>query len=408
MVTFEYTATDLKTGENRKAEVQAENEGAAAKLLIAQGLFPISIEDKNKGNSITNIGIFNHVRTRDLVIFTRQLSTFVNAGLPLVQSLRSVQNQIPSPKLKQAVTDIIASVEGGATLSKSLARHPNIFNQVYVYLVAAGETSGTLDDVLERLADQQEKDAAILRKVRNAMIYPAIVLVVVFGVVTFLLVTLLPQVKLLYVGLHRNLPLITRMLVGVSDFVRHFWWLTIIVIGGGIYGLVQYLKSGPGRHAYDEFKLNVPVFGSLFRKVYMARFARTMSTLLASGIPMLEAMDVTRRAIRNVVVEEAVQRSANKVKGGKSLSSTLEVEPSFLPLVPQMIAIGEQAGALDDMLLKVATFYEDDVDNAVKTLATTIEPVMMVVLGVIVGGVIAAVLLPIYGLVSGGSSGLGG
>lgn len=408
MVTFEYTARDNKSGETIKAEVQADSVGAASKLLVAQGLFPLTIVDKNSSHTLGNLSFGNHVKTRDLVIFTRQLATLINAGLPLVQSLRNVENQLTNKTLKTATSDIIASVEGGNTLSESLGKHPKIFNQVYVYLVAAGETSGTLDEVLLRLADQQEKDAAILRKIRNAMIYPIIVVVVLVAVIIFLLVTLLPQVASLYKSLNRTLPPLTRVLVGTSNFVIKFWYLVILFIGGGIFALITYIRTPAGREQFDKFKINVPIFGTLFRKVYMARFARTLATLLTSGIPMLEAMDVTKRAIKNTIVEDAIQRSANKVKAGKSLSSTLEAEDSFIPLVPQMIAIGEQSGAVDDMLIKVAKFYEDDVDSAINNLAVTIEPVMMVVLGVIVGLVIAAVLLPIYGLATGSTGSLGG
>lgn len=408
MLTYAYTAKDLKTGELINAEVQADSQSSAAKLLIDQGLFPISVIDKAEAGWQNKVNILNRVSTRDVVIFTRQLATLINAGLPLLQSLRNVETQVTKSKLKAAVNDIITSVEGGATLSASLAKHPKIFNQVYTSLVAAGETSGTLDDVLTRLAEQQEKDAAILRKIRNAMIYPAIVLVVIVGVVTFLLVTLLPQVAQLYHDLHKTLPPLTRALVWISNVVIHYWWLVLVVVGLAIFGSIRYLRSGPGQRVYDTFKLRMPIFGILFQKVYMARFARTMAALINSGIPMLEAMDVTRRAIRNVLVEEAIGRATTKVKGGKALSKALEPEDAFIPLVPQMIAIGEESGTIDEMLLKIATFYEADVDEAIKTLATTIEPVMMVILGVIVGLVIAAVLLPIYGLVSGGTGGLGG
>ena len=402
MVTYIYTAKDLKTGETIKAEVQADTQQAAAKVLIAQNLFPITIVDKS-ASSLSKIPFLNRVSTRDLIIFTRQLSTLINAGLPLVQSLRNVDNQITNKTLKQATGDIITTIEGGTSFSEALRHHPQIFNDIYVYLVAAGETSGTLDKVLERLADQQEKDAAIVRKIRGAMIYPVIVVVVIIAVIVFLLVTLLPQVSALYQSLNQTLPLLTRIMVGMSHFVLKFWWLVLVAAGAGIYALTRYLKTTPGQRVLDKIKLKVPIFGTLFEKVYMARFARTMSTLLSSGIPMLEGMAVTKRAIKNLYVQDAITRASDKVKGGKALSGALEVEPVFLQLVPQMIAIGEQSGALDDMLIKVATFYEGDVDEAVKNLSTTIEPVMMVVLGGIVGLVIAAVLLPVYGLVGSGA-----
>jgi len=216
-------------------------------------------------------------------------------------------------------------------------------------------------------------------------------------------VTLLPQVASLYHDLNKTLPILTLILVDISNFVLHFWWLVTVIIVGGVSGIYQYIKTEAGRKQFDAFKINVPVFGILFRKVYMARFARTLATMLGSGIPMLEGIDVTMRAIKNTVVEAALIRVSNKVKGGKALSTAIEAETSFLPLVSQMVAIGEQSGALDDMLLKLAKFYEEDVDTAVANLSVTIEPVMMVILGTIVAFIIAAVLLPIYGLVGSGS-----
>ncbi len=402
MLTYVYSAKNAE-GVLIKAEVQAENEQSAAKLLMSQALFPITIESKEAANKLPiNLPFLNQVPNKERVIFTRQLSTLINAGLPLLQSIRTVSDQVVNKKLKEVLSKVIAAVEGGASLSAAFAQHPAVFNQIYVSLVAAGETSGTLDKSLARLADQQEKDAAIASKIRGALIYPVIVLFVIVAVVVFMLSTLLPQVSQLYKDLKKTLPLVTRILVSISDFVGHFWWLVAILLGGLVYALTRYVKSTQGREVWDNLKLHLPIFGVIFQKVYMARFARTTSVLLMSGIPMLETLEIVKKAVSNVIVGNAIERAMGKVKAGKSLSSSLENEDSFIPLVPQMTKIGEESGGIDDMLGRVAGFYENEVDEAVKNLSTIMEPILMVVLGVVVGGVIVAVLLPVYSLVGQG------
>lgn len=407
MLTFVYTAHKTESGEMVKAEVQAENERSAAKLLMSQGLFPISIETKGSGGLLAKSGLGNHVGAKDRVIFTRQLSTLINAGLPLTQSLRTVTDQIQNKPLKEVVINVVSNVESGMSLSQSFAQYPKVFNDIYISLVAAGEASGSLDKALERIAAQQEKDAAILSKIRGALIYPVIVLLVIVLVLVFMLTTVLPQVGGLYKDLHRELPALTRILLSISSFIMNFWYIVIIAVAGLVLAGRNYIKTASGRAMADSFKLNMPLFGKIFRKVYMARFSRTLGTMLQSGIPMLEALRIVRNAINNVHVEETLERSMQSVKGGKALSSTLENEPTFLTLVPQMIKIGEQSGAIDSMLDRVASYYENEVDEEVKNISTTIEPLLMVVLGVTVGGVIAAILMPVYSLVgSGGTNNL--
>lgn len=406
MVTYTYTAKHLQTGEMVKAEVSAENELAAAKLLNSQQLFPISIEPKSEAG-LAKLSFLNSVGAKDRVIFSRQLSTLINAGLPLLQSLRTVQDQISSKPLQEIVKQVSSSVEGGSSLSAAFGMHPKVFNQIYVSLVAAGESSGTLDETLERLADQQEKDADIVSKIRGAMVYPFIVVLVIIGVLIFMLTTVLPQVGSLYKDLHKQLPFLTRMLLAISQFIMHDWWLAIILLGLGGYGANLFFKTDRGRTLTDTAKIKTPILGRMFMKVYMARLTRTLGTLLQSGIPMLQALAVVKNAINNTLVANSLSRAMNEIKGGKALSTSLEGDPRFLVLVPQMIKIGEQSGAIDDMLNKVASFYEKEVDQEVKNLSATLEPVMMIVLGLTVGLVIAAILLPVYSLVgSGGVSNL--
>ncbi len=402
MLTFVYTAHKTDTSELVKAEVQAENERAAAKLLMSQGLFPITIESKEESGILAKSGLGKRVSSKDRVIFTRQLSTLINAGLPLTQSLRTVQEQISNKNLRDIVTEVLSSVEAGTSLSQAFAAHPGVFNNVYVSLVAAGEASGSLDKALDRIAYQQEKDAAILSKVRSALVYPVIVLVVILAVLIFMLTTVLPQVGGLYKDLHQSLPVLTQVLIAISNFILNFWWLSLLILVGVVFGIRAWVKTSSGRSSVDSFKLHMPLFGQIFRKVYMARFSRTLGTMLNSGIPMLEALRIVKESIGNVHVEETLEKAMGSVKGGKALSSTLENQPTFLSLVPQMIKIGEQSGAIDQMLDRVASYFENEVDEEVKNLSTTIEPLLMVVLGVVVGGVIAAILLPVYSLVGSG------
>jgi type IV pilus assembly protein PilC len=403
MLTYTYEAHKTDTNEIVKAEVQAENEQAAAKLLMSQGLFPVSIDIKGANNLLAKSGLGQHVGAKDRVIFTRQLSTLINAGLPLTQSLRTVSEQITNKALQEIVVHIVSAVEGGQSLSQAFGAHPKVFSDVYVSLVSAGEASGSLDKALERIANQQEKDAAIVSKIRSALIYPVIVLGVIVLVLVFMLTTVLPQVGGLYKDLHKELPILTRALLAVSTFITHFWYLVLVALGGLGFAIRNYIKTSAGRAMADNFKLKMPIFGRIYRKVYMARFARTLGTMLQSGIPMLEALRIVKNAIDNVHVEAVLEKSMQGVKGGKALSSTLEGhDDTFLKLVPQMIKIGEQSGAIDSMLDRVAKYYEDEVDEEVRNISTTIEPLMMVVLGVTVGGVIAAILMPVYSLVGSG------
>lgn len=397
MLTYNYQAKNSKTGEKVKAQVQADNEQTAAKLIRGQGLTPLSIKLERSSSGSR----FRRIKTKDKVLFSRQLSTLINAGLPLVQSLRSVDQQTTNKALKVVVNQVIADVEAGTSFSASLAKHPRVFNRVYISLVAASETSGTLDSGLERLADQQEKDADIVSKVRGAMIYPLIVLLVMLCVMTFMVVKVLPQVQSIYAGLPGvQLPLITRILLAISHFVTHFWWIVLIaLVLLGFFG-TRWARTLGGRGVIDKFKMKAWPVGPLFMKMYMARFARTGTTLVASGVPIIQVLEITGDAVDNVHIHNSLKRAIEKVKGGKALSEAIDKDPNFLELVPNMLRIGEQSGALETMLGKVADYYEKEVDNEIKTISTIIEPVLMVVMGVFALIIVAAILLPIYGLVN--------
>ncbi|HSW37400.1 MAG TPA: type II secretion system F family protein [Candidatus Saccharimonadales bacterium] len=397
MLTFKYEARNPSTGEIVKSEVQADSEQAAAKLIREQGLAPVSIIPEKSAKT----GRFHRVRTKDRVLFSRQLSTLINAGLPLVQSLRNVAEQTTSKPLKAIVNQVVTDVEGGTAFAAALEKHPDAFNRVYVSLVAAGEASGTLDKALERLAVQQEKDADIISKVRGAMIYPLIVLLVMAAVVTFMLVKVLPQVQSIYAGLPGvNLPLVTRILLAISHFITHFWWVVLILlILAGFFG-TRWARTLGGKSLIDKLKMKSWPIGHLFMKMYMARFARTGTTLIGSGVPLIQMLQITGDAVNNVHIERSITAATEKVKVGKALSEALDKDPNFLQLVPNMLKIGEQSGALESMLEKVADYYEKEVDQEIKNIQTIIEPVLMVVMGVVALVIVAAILLPIYDLVN--------
>jgi type IV pilus assembly protein PilC len=398
MLTYKFTARDPATGNKINSEVQAESEKAAAKQISQKGYTPIDIELKTGGSS--GLSRFrNRIKTKDKILFSRQLSTLINAGLPLIQSLRNVAKQTQNKALQVVINSVISDIEGGSALSAAMGRHPEVFNTIYVSMVAAGEVSGTLDRSLERLATQQEKDAEIISKVRGAMVYPIIVLVVMGAVMGFMIVKVLPSVEQLYKGLPgASLPFITRGLLALSHFIIDYWWVLILLSVLAVFFTTRWARTGPGKQVIDRLKMTMWPIGPLFMKMYMARFARTGTTLVASGVPLIQMLQITSDSINNVHVETSLKGAIEKVKGGKALSEAIENDPNFLDLVPDMLRIGEQSGAIEDMLAKTADYYEKEVDNQIKAISTIIEPLLMVVLGIFAFIIVAAVLLPVYGL----------
>lgn len=395
--TYTFTARNASTGQKVSSTVQAENEKAAAQIIQDQGLSPLNIKAVKEG------GFGKKVKSKDKILFARQLSTLINAGLPLVQSLRTVQRQTGSKQLKIVLSEVINDVESGKNFSDALAKHPKVFNNIFISLVGAGEASGTLDASLERLANQQEKDAEILGKIKGAMIYPLVVVGVMAAVVGFMLVGVLPQVKTLYEGLPgAQLPFITVALLWMSDILISYWWVFLILaVLAGVFG-TKWARTLGGKRVIDKTKMKAPLIGPLFMKMYMARFTRTGTTLVSSGVPLLQMLDITSRSVNNVYIEDSINTAIAKVKGGKSLADAIDGDPNFLELVPNMIRIGEQSGQVEDMLAKTAEYYEKEVDQQIKTINTIIEPVLMIVLGVVALIIVGAVLLPIYGLANQG------
>ena len=397
MLTYTYTARNTATGQKIKAQVQADTEATALKLVREQGLAPLSLKVEKAASSRR----FSRIKTKEKVLFSRQLSTLINAGLPLVQSLRSVANQTTNKPLKVVINTVISDVESGTAFSAALEKHPKVFNRVYISIIASSETSGTLDAGLERLADQQEKDADMMSKVRGAMIYPAIVLLVMLCVAGFMIVKVLPQVQSIYAGLKgATLPPLTRVLLAVSHFLIHDYLIVIIVLGILVFAATRAAKTLGGRSVIDKIKMKAWPIGPLFMKMYMARFARTATTLVGAGVPLIRVLEITADAVDNMHISKSIHNAIEKVKGGKALSDSISDDPNFLELVPNMLHIGEQSGAMETMLDKVASYYEKEVDNQIKAISTIIEPVMMVLMGIIAITIVAAILLPIYGLVN--------
>lgn len=398
MKRYNYKAKDKKTGRVISGSVQAENERAAGRILIDQGYVPQKVTEERKDGWFAKFQ--NRVTGKQRIIFTRQFATLIGAGLPLSAALRMVAEQTEDKPTKAMIEDILAQVEGGKTLHEAFAKYPQVFNKVYLSLIAAGEASGTLDVSLQRLAEQQEKDAAMISKIRGAMTYPAIVLLVIIVVIVFMMVAVVPQVENLYRDLGEELPWMTQILVNASNFVMNFWWLILVIVAFIVWFFLQFRKTDVGKKWLAVFKLNVPIFKGLFLRLYNARFARTAQMLLSAGVPMLEAMSISGEAINNIVLEDQIAQAATMVRSGKPLSVALKGRDYILPLLPQMAATGEQSGKIDEMLGKAAKVYEDELDERIAAISTMIEPILMVLLALVAAGIVGAVLFPIYNLVS--------
>ncbi|MBQ6130311.1 type II secretion system F family protein [Candidatus Saccharibacteria bacterium] len=398
MKRYTYKATDKKTRKAVSGVLQAESEREAGRMLVEQGYIPDKVEEEDTGGILAKLK--NKVSSKDRIIFTRQFATLIGAGLPMSRSLKTAAEQSASTAMRTVIEDVSTSVEAGKSLSDALAAHPDVFGDVYLALVAAGETSGTLDVALARLATQDEKDANMISKIRGAMVYPIIIFVVIIVVLGFMMIEVVPEVRKLYEDMDKVLPTITQVLVNISDFFANQWWIVLLIFAAIVYGINAYRKTPSGKKTFALFKLNVPLFNTLFQRLYMNRFARTMEMLLGTGVSMLESMKISARATSNYYMEEQLNAASEKVKSGKPLSESIADLDYMLPLVPQMISIGEQSGKIDEMIGKAAEVYENELDEKIANISTMIEPVLMVIMAGLIGVVIAGTLLPIYSLVS--------
>ena len=404
MPKFSYVSINAK-GETIHGILDQPNRNSVIQSLTRQGLKPISIKESKKGSTLFTLNkIFstNKVKADHLVMFTRQFSAMVGAGVPLLRALTALSEHISeSPALKKILKGVISDIEAGATLGDALAKYPATFNDVYINMVRAGEAAGIIDDILKRLAIQQEKNMTIRKKIKSSMAYPMVLLSITVLAFFGLMIFIVPQIgKVLkdLGGPDTKLPDITLFMLGLSDFIISFWWLIIIVIGGLIYGSSIYFKTKDGKHLFHSVLLKLPIVNTIITKVAVARFARTFSALIEAGVSVLEALLVTSRAVGNVLYEDVLIQAEEEVKNGKSLSSVIESYPIFPPIVSQMLAVGEETGQTDKILVKVAEFFEEEVDTAIQGISSIIEPVMIVVMGGMVGLIAASVMLPIAGL----------
>lgn len=396
---FAYQARDQK-GELKKGFVIAANVQKAEQLLANNGLIIINLKVQTE-NIFTKVeALFNRVSYKDLVVFSRQLSTLVAARVPILQSLRILEAQVISKGLVIVVRNLIADIESGQSLSLAMSRHPDVFGNVYISLVRSGEAAGTVSESLSYLADQLEKDYELRSKVKSALTYPTFVMsaLVIVGILMFKFV--LPKLTSVLKEQGGDLPLISKYLISFTDFFEVYWWVVILVIIGSLIALRSFIFTRSGRYLWDKFKIQIPIIGPVLQKVYMARFSRNLATLVAGGLPIIQALKIISEVINNVIYRDILIITAEQVTNGKAISDSLLKFEEFPPLVTQMVRVGEQTAELDTILLKLAVFYEKEVDAQVGTLSSLIEPIIMVILGLSVGLLVAGVLLPIYNLAS--------
>jgi type IV pilus assembly protein PilC len=386
------------TGEILSGDYLAENKQELLNHLRKRKIIITHVREKPKDINIS-FGFKNRISVKDLGVFTRQFATMINAGLPMVQCLDILSSQLEKPTFKKIVTDVMGDVEAGATLAEALGKH-DCFSELFVNMVEAGEAGGILDVILNRLAVYLEKADALKRKIKGAMTYPAIVFIVAMGATIFMLMFIIPTFAQMFTDFGGTLPMPTRIVMGLSNFLRMNWWLLLIASVLLVIGLRRYYKTEDGKRKIDRFLLNMPVLGVVIRKGAVARFTRTLGTLTASGVTILNGLDITAKTAGNKVIEEAVMKTRESISEGKTIAEPLKECGVFPPMVVQMIGVGEQTGALDEMLDKVADFYDAEVDTAVSALTSIIEPVMIVVMGTIVGGMLVAMYLPMFKLIN--------
>lgn len=422
MANFQFTALDAK-GEQTSGAVSAANQDEAIKQLRAKGLYPTDIHEEGKGKkgkgapvkakgktaakTATAKGhIGGRIKPKSLMIFTRQLATLIDSGLPLLRSLTVLEKQEPNPVLKATVSALAENVQGGSTFSESLAQHPKIFNKLYVNMVKAGELGGVLEIVLNRLAEYQEKAQKLKNKIVSAMVYPVIVMFIAVAILVFLMIFIVPKFKEMFTNTDSELPLISKIVFGMSEFflARPLFVPNVvfafIAFGVGVFLFNIWGRTAGGRRIIDNMKLKMPVLGDIQRKSAVSRFSRTLGTLVTSGVPILQALNITRDTAGNVVISHAIEKVHEAVKEGETIVTPLQASGVFPNMVISMVDVGEETGQLPEMLLKVADVYDDEVDNAVTALTSILEPIMIVILALIVGAVVFALFLPLIKMIS--------
>jgi type IV pilus assembly protein PilC len=400
--TFQYKVKD-KNGKLVEGSLEAENAQLVVSKLRSMGYVPIEIQQSGGGASLQRElkipGLSDRVKLKEVAVFSRQFATMINSGLSLLRSLNILAEQTESKALAEIVNQVRMDVEKGSSLSQAMQKHPKAFGRLYVSMVRAGEVGGALDSVLLRLADTIEKQVELRRKVKSAMTYPMVVAILVLTIVAAMLLFVIPMFEGIYKQLGGSLPAPTQLLINLSNFLRKLWYVAFAGIVGGAIAFRKWIASEEGRKQWDAIKLKVPIFGKLVRKTALARFSRTLSALVRSGVPILESLDIVAETSGNYVVSKAVRETQAAVKRGDPLSKKLEEHPVFPPMVVQMMAVGEETGALDEMLDKIADFYDQEVEATVDALTSLIEPLLIVVMGVCVGGMIISLYLPMFNII---------
>ena len=399
--TYSYRVRD-RQGKIITGKLEADNEASVSARLREMGYFVIGVEVEKPSITKREIRILKpRVKTKDVTVFTRQFATMINAGLPLVKCLNILSEQTESPVLTEVIVDVQHEVEMGRSLSEALSKHPDVFSELYTSMVKAGEIGGVLDDVLLRIATTLESEAEIRRKIKSALTYPVAMFAISILLLVVMLVFVVPSFEKMFKEIGATLPLLTRMVMGLSHFLLSWMGMLFIaaLIGGVIY-LRRWVKTPSGRRKYDAIKLKLPVFGNLIHKMSLSRFSRTLGTLVASGVPILQALEITSKTVGNVLVAEAVENVRAGVKEGESIARPLSQSPLFPPMVTQMLAIGEETGALDTMLNKVSDFYDSEVSTTVDAMTSLLEPILIVFLGLVVGVIVLSLYMPIFSLIT--------
>jgi type IV pilus assembly protein PilC len=394
MPTFAYTARTL-SGDLKSATMDANTREDVVAQLRRQKLIVVKVDEersRKKGGG--------KIKTRDIVIFTRQFATMINAGLPLVQALDILSKQSENKTLKEVTRQVVYDVESGHTVADALGKHPKAFSELYVNMVAAGEAGGILDTILSRLAVFMEKNDALVRKVKGAMIYPGVIISVAVIAITVLLVFVIPTFEQMFASVNLALPMPTRIVIGMSRFLTGYWWAVLATLIGTGFMTKRYYATSNGKLNIDRMMLKLPVLGDVIRKSAVSRFTRTLGTLISSGVSILDGLEITAKTAGNRVIHDAIMQSRSSIAGGDTIAAPLAKSEVFPPMVISMIAVGEQTGGLDEMLSKIADFYDEEVDAAVSALLSMLEPLMIVFLGVVVGGMVVAMYLPIFDMIN--------
>jgi type IV pilus assembly protein PilC len=399
--TFAYKVRD-RGGRLVSGTLEADSQAAVSTKLRQMGFAPILIEEHKTSMAKMEIKLpwGGKVKQKDLAVFSRQFATMINSGLSLLRALNILSEQTENPNFARVIAEVRSDVEKGMSLSQAVAKHPKVFKRLYVAMIRAGEIGGVLDSVLLRLAENLEKDLTLRQKIKSAMTYPAVVFCLVILIMIGMLIFVVPTFKNLYRDLGGDLPLPTRLLVALSDKAKQFWYIGAALMIGSFVGLRRWVNTEKGRGRWDALKLRAPIFGQLVHKSALSRFSRTLSVLMRSGVPILQSLEIVQETVNNVVVSNAVRDVAASVKEGESIAKPLERHEIFPPMVVQMIAVGEETGALDTMLAKISDFYDQEVEATVEALTSLIEPVLIAVMGVVVGGMVVALYMPMFNIIN--------